>query len=513
MAQLIPFPLDHPGVAGLNMQHRSTILGPEWATVMDNLVIDEQGRMAFRKGTKAVTDTGAASDIETTFVSTTSAGVNYVYAADDTGELYNNATTATTLTNRSGTATTGSDGNYKFQNFNGKVVAFHGDGSFLVQSSPTGDFADIVFALHTPGAFNDVLSAFGRLWAVTDTHLYWSDLLDETTWRTSGTATDAGFLELARVWPGGADVGVALAEFNGNLVIFGKHSTVIYADPVSPLGSGFVKVEAIDGTGCIARDTIQTVGRDLLWVSNSGLKSLGRVIQEKSLPLNDSLPQMRDYLVASVSSTATKSAYSEKEGLYLITTPDETFAINVKNQLPDGSYRCTLWDTFPSCAEAGDGSLLLSSGTKVFAYSGYVDGADSSGVGGTALAAEYHSGWVDFGTLMPEAAPQEKTLKRLFASFYGGSEANVTFKWAVNFVDTFGSSTKALPASGTQALYGVAQFGVDSYGQTFTITREGTSASYSGRVVKIGLSITNSTTETAVNRMDLYAKLGKLRMV
>lgn len=513
MAELVPFPFERPGLLGLNLQARSTVLGPEWATVMDNLVIDEQGRMAVRKGTRAITDTGATATLQTVFTSYQSNGDTHVHAAASDGKLYNNATTATVLTNRSGAATLASDGHYKYQNFNGKVIAFHSDGRFLVQSTATGNFANITFALHTPPGVNDVLSAFGRLWIVTDTHLYWSNLLDETTWRTSGTATDAGFIQLATVWPGGADTGVALAEFNGNLVIFGSHSTVIYNNPDDPL-STMSKVEAIDGTGCLARDSVKHIGRDLIWVSNGGLKSLGRVIQEKSLPLNDSLPQIRDYLASAIAPnpTVAKAAYAEQDGLYVITTPTESFAVNVKDQLPDRSYRVTRWDSFGAPGEGYDGRLMLASGTKVYSYNGYTDGANSSGVGGSPITAEYQSGWIDFSTLDPSISGRDKVMKRMLASIYGGSEVSVTFKWAVDYVDTFGSAVKFLPASGTSALYGVASFGIDHYGTSFDINRISNSISNAGRVIKVGLLVSNVTTETAVNRMDLYAKIGKTRI-
>jgi len=514
MAELVPFPFETPGIMGLNLQARSTVLGPEWATVMDNMVIDEQGRMAVRKGTKAITDTGAAASLQTVFTSYHSGGNSYTYAADSNGDLYNNATTTTTLTSRSGAATTASDGHYKFQNFNNKVIAFHSSGSFLVQATATGNFADIVMALHTPSGCNDVLSAFGRLWIVTDTHLYWSNLLDETTWRTSGTATDAGFLQLATVWPG-SDQAVAIAEFNGFLVIFGKHSVVVYQGADDPLGTGFTKVEAVEGTGCLARDSVVNIGRDIIWVSQGGIKNLGRVIQEKSMPLNDALPQIRDYLATAIapSPTTAKAAYAEQDGLYVITTPTKTFAVDVKRTLDGGIYRVTLWDTFSGAAEGSDGKLVLGSGTKVYSYSGNTDLAASDGTGGSAIVAEYQSGWIDFRSVDPGFGPRDKVMKRMLASIYGGSEATVTFKWATDYVDTFGSAVKFLPASGTAATYGVSKFGVDHYGISFDISRLSSPISNTGRVVKVGISLSNVTTETAVNRMDLFAKIAKTRII
>jgi len=514
MPQLTPLPFDSPGAAGLNLQAQSSILSPEWATVLDNAVIDEQGRIALRKGTRAVHTADVANTVDTIFTSIQSDGTKYKHCADNSGDLYNNATTATTMTNRSGTATLASDGNYKYQNFNNKVIAFHSEGSFLVQATPTGNFADISFALHSLTTMNDVLAAFGRLWVVTDSHLYWSNLLDETTWRTSGTATDAGFLELNQVWPDGRDVGVALAEFNGYLVIFGEHSVVVYDKPVDPLDAAFVKVEAIDGIGCVGRDTVQVIGRDLLFVSNSGVKSLGRVIQEKSLPLNDSLPQVRDDLLSQAlsSSIPLKTAYSQNEGLYVLLTSDKTYAVNVKQQLDTGSYRATTWSgSFRACHDDGDGGLLLSSGARVYNYVGYEDGADTDGTGGSSYSFKWESGWIDFSTVVQGAGPLIKAIKKLSTSIAGGSGATLTFKWWVDYKNSGNSISKFIPISDNQSQYGIAQYNLDTYGVDVDVRRIGSPASKVGRVIKIGVTLAGCTGAAAINRADVYATMGHVR--
>jgi hypothetical protein len=59
--------------------------------------------------------------------------------------------------------------------------------------------------------------------------------------------------------------------------------------------------DVIDGVGCIARDTVQDIGSDILFLSDSGLRSLGRIIQEKSAPMRDLSRNVRDQLLAEVS--------------------------------------------------------------------------------------------------------------------------------------------------------------------------------------------------------------------
>ena len=58
--------------------------------------------------------------------------------------------------------------------------------------------------------------------------------------------------------------------------------------------------DTIEGVGCIERDSVQSTGNDLLFLSNRGVMSLGRLIQEKSLPLRDVSKNVRTDLMALV---------------------------------------------------------------------------------------------------------------------------------------------------------------------------------------------------------------------
>ena len=82
--------------------------------------------------------------------------------------------------------------------------------------------------------------------------------------------------------------------------------------------------DVIVGTGCIARDSVQVIGTDLVFLSDSGLRSLGRTIQEKSAPLRDLSKNVRDNflaLVAVENKEEIRSVYYEKEAFYLLTFP------------------------------------------------------------------------------------------------------------------------------------------------------------------------------------------------
>jgi hypothetical protein len=123
------------------------------------------------------------------------------------------------------------------------------------------------------------------LWIVdnaTDTQtIYWSDLLIGNDF----SGGSSGSINVTKAWPDGYDEVVALAAHNNNLVIFGEHSILLYEGADSP--ASMKLADTVSGVGCIDRNSVQSIGTDVLFMSNSGLRSLGRAIQEKALPLSD----------------------------------------------------------------------------------------------------------------------------------------------------------------------------------------------------------------------------------
>ena len=129
------------------------------------------------------------------------------------------------------------------------------------------------------------MTCFGRLWVATTTTnnstVFFSDLIAGHVWST-GTS---GSLNVDRVWINGADEITGLAAHNGFLFIFGKRQILIYQNATTP--ASMQLSDTVEGIGCIARDSIQTTSTDVLFLSNSGVRSLMRTIQEKSAPERD----------------------------------------------------------------------------------------------------------------------------------------------------------------------------------------------------------------------------------
>ena len=77
---------------------------------------------------------------------------------------------------------------------------------------------------------NCVISAYGRTWSANNTSsktvIQFSDLLSGFVLST-GTA---GTLDIAEIWPAGADEIIALAAHNGFLIVFGRRQILIYAN-------------------------------------------------------------------------------------------------------------------------------------------------------------------------------------------------------------------------------------------------------------------------------------------
>jgi len=59
--------------------------------------------------------------------------------------------------------------------------------------------------------------------------------------------------------------------------------------------------DTVEGVGCVARDSVQHTGTDIVFLSDSGVRSFGRVIQEKSMPMRDISRNVRNDLVRYVS--------------------------------------------------------------------------------------------------------------------------------------------------------------------------------------------------------------------
>jgi hypothetical protein len=229
---------------------------------------------------------------------------------------------------------------------------------------------------------NVAISAFGRLWVADTTTnnatITFSDLLAGHNW-TGGTS---GTLNVAQVWPNGSDQIVGLGAHNGFLFIFGKRQILVYSGATTP--SSLALSDSIGNIGCLSRDSIVTTASDIVFLSNSGVRSLMRTIQEKSAPLRDLSKNVRNDLmnyVASETLANIKAVYSEVNAFYLLTLPvaKQVYVFDTKAQLQDGSSRVTTWDSIEPTAllSRRNGDLLIGKNGYVGKYGTYLDHAST----------------------------------------------------------------------------------------------------------------------------------------
>ena len=513
--QLIPTSVSAPAFFGLNSQRKSDILDFRWATKADNCSIDDAGRIASRKGSQRqhATAISASPSIRSSFEYIDGSGstLQILAAGNAIYKLVSGS-----LTDISGTITTPTADNWKFQNFNGKCIGFQTGHAPIVLATNGGSFADITIASGSASA-NEALSAFGRMWILDGTSLKYSASLDETHWTTG-----AGSFDLSTVWLSGMDVPVGLAEFNGHLVVFGKKSIIVYNNPWTPTGTGAIDattmslVENLGGIGCIARDSIQHIGSDILFLSQQGVRSLGRTIQEKSMPIHNISKNVNDEinkLVASEDLSNIKSGYSSSDGFYLLSLPvaDKTYYFDLRFPLQDNSYRATVWGkSYTSINSSLSDDLYLGTAGFINKYTGFLDNVLSDGSGGDTYVMIYESGWNDMSTEAQNVSSYIKIPKRISVVMLGGSGQTLTVKWAYDFIDDFTSFNKTLGTDDNSPEYNISEFNIAEYGGGSTYRRINSTMHKSGQFIKFGISIVVNSSEVALQQIDMHTKLGRL---
>lgn len=503
--RLISIPVNSPGRFGLNRQQSSQTLSLDWAIKAHNIVFDEQGNLASRKGTARTNTTTITDNVESIHEYVELDGDTLVIcAADDT--IYKRVTTS--LTDITGTATTPTAAHWKFINFNGKCIGAQADHNLIVLDDVDDSFTDISTSgsQQPTTAVNEIMSALGRVWALDGSDLKYSDLLDETTWD--------GVYDLAQYWGRGGDIGVALAEFNGHIIVFGKENILVYAYSWAGGAENLTKVEAINGIGCIARDSVQYVGDDIWFLSSSGVRSLSRTIQEKSLPLSDISKNIRDYMMLKLpSETATiKSVYNEYEGVYLLSFPavHEVYAFDTRIRLEDGAARATTFEVdWLSMCTALDQTLYIGTAGFLNTYSGYEDNVDTDGTGGEDYPFCYYSPWTDCSFIAPELANRLKILKKMSATAFSSSAQVLQFHWFTDFRTTTYRRDIVFDPVAQQSQYGIAQYGIDTYSSEVNLSKAQTPMGRTGQYFSFGIYANINATKFSIQNMNLQAKIGR----
>ena len=497
-----------PGFAGLNTQDSPINIDPSFASIADNCVIDQLGRIGARKGWEEVSTNGSS-------VLGTSRGIEMVYEfIDNSGDKRvlsagNNKifTGTTTLTDVTPAGYTPTANNWKVVTLNDHAYMFQRDHEPVLATDHGGTFEVEEMSAHshstgTPPYGNEVLAAYGRLWVADVTGnkhtVYWSDTLNGHHW-TGGTT---GSLDVTTVWPTGFDEITALAAHNGFLIIFGKKSILVYSGASSP--ASMTLTDTIEGVGCIARDSVQHTGTDVIFLSDTGVRSFGRTIQEKSMPMRDISKNVRTDLInlVQLQTNPIKSMYSSEEAFYVLTLPDSNmvYCFDMRTPLPDGSQRATTWSgMYPlSFAVLEDGEIYIGLSSGIVKYEGYMDGTNK-------YEMRYFSNPMDFGN-----TSNLKFLKKFNLTIIGGQNTPTTLNWGYDYTANYTKQAFVF-GSANIAEYGLTEYNTTGeYTSSILINTPKVNTSGSGEVVTIGLEAEVNGAPFSIQRIDIHALLGRL---
>lgn len=511
------YSISAPGFYGLNTQDSPLDLNAGFALVATNCIIDQYGRVGSRKGWTRVNSSSGnlgANDVGVIHELVQSDGtLTILFAGNNKLFKLDGSNAVVELTyGGGGTAPTITASNWSCASLNGITYFFQSGHDPLIYDPAVSTttyrrVTEKTGYVGTVPSGDIVIAAFGRLWVANTASIkntvYFSDLLAGHVWST-GTS---GSLNVDRVWPQGADEVQGLAAHNGFLIIFGKRQILVYANATTP--STMSLSDTVGGIGCIARDSVQNTGKDILFLSNSGVRSFARTIVEKSAPLGDLSKNVRSDLINIVSGenlASIKGVYSEKEAFYLLTFPSvkEVFCFDTRVQLQDGAFRVTTWDSIEPTALLArrNGDVLIGKNGYIGKYFGYQDYQ-------SAYRMQYYTNHADLGNQNVTSI-----LKRLKVIVIGGSNQFVTAKWGFDFSTNYLSANMAIPTQG-ESEYGIAEYGangvpVAQYSDGVALQQLQTPASGSGKVVQTGYESNINGSSMSIQKIEIQAKEGKV---
>jgi len=525
---LISATLAAPGFLGLNSQESGITLESGYATTAANCVIDRYGRLGARRGWREITtNNGTLNDdepIEAIYEFKNVDG-NITYLSAGAGKLFTGTATLVEKTVRDATDTgnvvvsfTGNKWKWATLpngaglNALGQAFAAQRGNPFLIWNKVGSNFiyqrvADVG---SLPTGFNattfdpnEVLASFGRIWAAdlsgNKSTIYYSVILDGSDFDGVGS----GFIDIASQ-VGNNDEIVALANHNGYLVIFCKNNIVVYQNPDDV--DSLVLADVISGVGCVCRDSVQATGTDIVFLSKSGVRSLSRTIQEKSMPMRELSLNIRDQLVDYIGNETDvsniKSVYFERDAFYLLSVPSlrEIVCFDTRTMLENGAARTTTWESvdYTAFCATSDRRLLLGVAGGIGEYYGYTDN-------GATYRMRYFTNYFDFGQ-----ATQLKLLKQIGLVSIGGSGQDFVVKYGFDYSSNYSSVPLKLSDSAVIAEYNIAEYNIGEYSGGIVSENVKVNAGGSGKVIQLGFEANIVGYPLSIQKIDCFIKTGKI---
>jgi hypothetical protein len=413
-----------------------------------------------------------------------------------------------------------SDGNPALEVDASTAVAYHlfdaTNGSVIKPQDDTG-----TLAAELDG--DVACAAYGRLWVSgvgnNYNRIYYSNLTNPWQWYDgkavpTNSLNTGGVIDVSEYWPNGRDKIQAIVAHNNGLFVFGRNSILVYGNPQgdpAAIGGIFLQ-DTIEGMGLVSREGIALTGNDVLFVDDTGVRSLGRSIQEQSVPVGDLTANVRSDISNKIATTSDKGtislAFWPGEGLTVCNFAADRFAyvMDMRKPSSSGGMRITTWsevifDRSVHMEVGNTESVLLGGnvGKGVLKYTAYVD----SGVLPYQFA--YVSNPLSLGDSTREKFPKRMDISVL-------SQTNATeavARWGFNDDLTYakGITTEAQEAE----FYGAATFGVSTFGQpNASVKRYRIHTKGSGSLVTLGVDATINGGVFSLQELNLQLLLGRI---
>ena len=511
-AKLFSTSISAPGFMGLNTQDSSIDLSSGYATTATNCVIDKFGRVGARKGwSPAHLESSAVGSnfIEYVDELIEGDGTSHIICGGN-NKLFRVSSDPTIVDlielsyGGGGTAPTITANKWQSCTLNGALWLYQAGHEPLIfdPATPTEykRISEVPGYLGTVQQSNCVISAYGRTWSAnTDADkqtIQFSDLLSGQVF-FSGTS---GTLDISKVWPTGGDTIVALEAHNDFLYIFGRKQILIYQGATDPATMKLYDV--VSGIGCVARDSVHTTGTDIIFLSDSGVRSLQRTIQEKSAPMRDLSANVRDELVANVDlATASdiNAVYSDKDAFYLLSIPsrDVVYCFDMRGTLQNGANRVTTWEGLVPKA------MKYTSTKKIyFGLEGYLGIYGSYNDNTASYQLSYATNYFDM-----EQPTTYKILKKIGITTIGGANYYVNIKYSFDFSDIYRYSQFLLRGKAPSE-YAIAEYAIDEYGGSIFNTKM-LNLGGKGKAIQLGFDVTIDGESLSLQKLDVYVTMGK----
>lgn len=504
--------INAPAFAGINTQDSPADLPPAFAAFADNAVIDRKGRIAARQGIQLVTESatplGSSDGIEAIFEFEAYDGTKTVFSVGN-NKIFTGTSTLTDATPGAATVTAN---NWKIVSLANKCYFFQAGHEPLV-FTPGGAIQRVEDAAGYAGTVpqgNEVLAAYGRLWvcdlASDKRTIYWSDLQNGVIW----TGGSSGSIDIGEFWPDGYDTLTSLKAHNDFLVCFGKRSILVYGGATDP--STMALTDTIDKIGCVSRDCSQNTGRDLFFVDFTGVRSLGRTIQENSSPIGDVSKNVNSDIISAITVETDldniKTHYNPENAFFLVTFPSsaKTYCFDIRFPLPDGSHKATTWSLVPlAFHRADDSTLYFGDVAGIVKYTGAQDKGQS-------YLFSYRTHPLDFeNELSPDASTRLKFLKKVALTTEGGQGDNALLLWSYDYTSKFSKQVFNI-RDVNLAFYGSSEYNVSTseYNEFEAINRERINTSGSGVLITVGIDNTVNGNAFAIQEINIHALLGRI---